>query len=531
MKMSVSCSYGSIAIRHDNREYTPPNADKDLAKNNEYLIRSPGIEKDYERIFGDALTEYNARQKRKDRCIDNYYDKIKNSKNGEKLAYEYVLQVGDKDSNTVGGQYEKMSKEIYRKYVADFEKKNPNLRLINASIHCDETHGTPHLHVTVVPVSHSNRGLSLKNSLSGAMKEMGFDVPAKWCIAQQSVLEEHMKEYDIERDIIGCHREHIKNGLYQELKDKVNAELQFEMHDKQEELSNVADELQTKAKELLETNEKLERSKEIIEKADTLKNQVDVLEHECKSRKKILKTFDRVADEEDYKITSNGVFSGKNSVVHITIPKEKTDDFIDTLSGINSLARRYETEIRSAKNLVSELQERTSEINNLKLDIYEKENDLKKREQELAEKEKLFSDPEQIENLNDKIRKTELELADTKLQVRELSRELSRKDDELERAALEYDKLENLKNEEIDDMRQTYENALEDHKTTIAELCTGYEVLGEQSEDKTFKRLCDSMKNLAQKYVTKKETWASGKKNFAERFKRILPKKSKNLER
>ena len=532
MKMSVSCSYGSVAIRHDNREYTPPNANKDLAKNNEYLIRSPGIEKDYERIFGDALTEYNARQKRKDRCIDNYYDKIKNSKNGEKLAYEYVLQVGDKDSNTVGGQYEKMSKEIYRKYVADFEKKNPNLRLINASIHCDETHGTPHLHVTVVPVSHSNRGLSLKNSLSGAMKEMGFDDPAKWCIAQQSVLEEHMKEYDIERDIIGCHREHIKNGLYQELKDKVNAELQFEMHDKQEELSNVADELQTKAKELLETNEKLERSKEIIEKADTLKNQVDVLEHECKSRKKIIKALEKIVDKEEYKITTNGMFGGKNAVIHITVPKEQTEEFLEVLGGMNFLTSRYETQIKSLRENAQALDDTKNELGAKQFYLFEKENDLKKREQELAEKEKLFSDPEQsIENLNDKIRKTELELADTKLQVRELSRELSRKDDELERAAYEYNKLENLKNEEIDDMRQTYENALEDHKTTIAELCTGYEVLCEQSEDKTFKRLCESMKNIAQKYVTKNETWASGKKNFIERFKRILPKKSKNLER
>lgn len=532
MRMSASCSYGATAIRHDNREYTPKNADKELEKDNEYLIKSDGLREDYEQIFGQALEEYNAKQKRSDRKINDYYDKIATSKNGEKIAYEYVLQIGDRYTNPVGGEHQDTSKAIYRKYVAEFQEKNANMRLVNASIHCDEPNGTPHLHITVVPVAHGNRGLSLKNSISGAMREMGYKEPCEWALEQQKALAELMRERNIEHAVIGCHRQHIQNGLYQEMKDQALAELEFEMYDHREELSQVKQELHTRIQELDDVKEKLEQSKEIIDKADTLEPKVNALKAEMRSRKKVLKAFEKAVDSEEYKITSNGVFGGKNSVVHITIPKEKTDDFIDTLSGINSLARRYETEIRSAKNLVSELQERTSEVNNLRLDIYEKENNLRQRELELAEKEKLFSDPEQsIENLNDKIRKTELELADTKLQVRELSRELSRKDDELERAALEYDKLENLKNEEIDDMRQTYENALEDHKTTIAELCTGYEVLGEQSEDKTFKRLCDSMKNLAQKYVTKKETWASGKKNFAERFKRILPKKSKNLER
>ena len=529
MRMSVSCSHGKVAIRHDNREYIPANSKKEFEMNNEYLVSSSGIESDYEKIFGEAVEEYNQKQKRADRKIKSYYQKIANSKNGEKVAYEYVIQIGSRENNPINGACQDVSKKIYREYFESFEQKNPNLKLINASIHCDEE--TPHMHITVVPVAHSNRGIKLKNSLSGAMKEMGFESPADWCIAQQDTIERIMKEHNIEREIVGCHRKHVENGLYQELKDNYTNQIAIELFEQSQELNEVKQTVELKNEELSKVKEKLQLANKTIGKADELQSMASQLKHEVKSRKKILKTFDRVADEEDYKITSNGVFGGKNSVVHITIPKEKTDDFIDTLSGINSLSRRYETEIRSAKNLVSELQERTSEVNNLRLDIYEKENDLKKREQELAKKEKLFSDPEQIENLNDKIRKTELELADTKLQVRELSRELSRKDDELKRAAFEYDKLENLKNEEIDDMRQTYENALEDHKTTIAELCTGYEVLCEQSEDKTFKRLCESMKKIAQKYVTKNETWASGKKNFAELFKSILPKKSKNLER
>ena len=59
------------------------------------------------------------------------------------------------------------------KYVEGFEERNPNLKLIGAYIHMDEA--SPHLHLDYVPVAHGySRGLSTRNSLDRAMKEMGF---------------------------------------------------------------------------------------------------------------------------------------------------------------------------------------------------------------------------------------------------------------------------------------------------------------------------------------------------------------------
>ena len=58
-------------------------------------------------------------------------------------------------------------------YVRDFEKRNPNLKVFNAVMHLDES--TPHLHIDFVPVAHKGqRGMSLKNSMSGALREQGF---------------------------------------------------------------------------------------------------------------------------------------------------------------------------------------------------------------------------------------------------------------------------------------------------------------------------------------------------------------------
>lgn len=58
-------------------------------------------------------------------------------------------------------------------YMREFEKRNPNLRVFNAVMHLDEA--TPHLHIDFVPVARKTvRGLPLKNSMSGALREQGF---------------------------------------------------------------------------------------------------------------------------------------------------------------------------------------------------------------------------------------------------------------------------------------------------------------------------------------------------------------------
>lgn len=134
------------------------------------------IREAYQEIFGEALAQYNGKQKRADRRIENYYEHIAKSKNGEKLFYEDVLQWGKKE-DFENPQTRKMAKEALVRYASTFEQRNPNLRLIGAYIHMDEA--SPHLHLDYVPVAHGySRGLSTRNSLDKAMKEMGF-VPEK----------------------------------------------------------------------------------------------------------------------------------------------------------------------------------------------------------------------------------------------------------------------------------------------------------------------------------------------------------------
>lgn len=173
----VSMPQGKGSQMHNRREYekygkpTPDNIDVSKSHENITLV-DRDIKEAYREIFGEALDKYNAKQKRADRKIEDYCDHIKKSKNGDKLFYEDVVQWGSKD-DFQNPQTRERAKEALVKYVEGFEERNPNLKLIGAYIHMDEA--SPHLHLDYVPVAHGySRGLSTRNSLDRAMKEMGF---------------------------------------------------------------------------------------------------------------------------------------------------------------------------------------------------------------------------------------------------------------------------------------------------------------------------------------------------------------------
>lgn len=173
----VSMPQGKGSQLHNRREYEkigkpiPDNIDSSKTAENITLV-DRDIRQVYQEIFGDALEQYNSKQKRADRKIEDYYDHIQKSKNGEKLFYEDVVQWGSKDDFQEPEMRERAKKALVQ-YVKGFEERNPNLRLIGAYIHMDEA--SPHLHLDYVPVAHGySRGLSTRNSLDRAMKEMGF---------------------------------------------------------------------------------------------------------------------------------------------------------------------------------------------------------------------------------------------------------------------------------------------------------------------------------------------------------------------
>lgn len=182
MARTISFVKGKGSINHNNRDFIASNVDASRSSMNITYVKTP-IDQAYDQIFGDALREYNAKQKRKDRKINDYLSHIKQSKNNEKVFYENVVQIGKRDDTGIldadGNITDEalLAREILDEYARTFQERNPNLILFNAVLHMDEA--TPHLHLDYIPVAHGYKtGLSTRNSLTKGLQEMGIE-PAK----------------------------------------------------------------------------------------------------------------------------------------------------------------------------------------------------------------------------------------------------------------------------------------------------------------------------------------------------------------
>ena len=175
-KASISVVKGKGSVSHNNREFVTDNVDRDRIKDN-IIYKCERLEDAYRHCFEQAITEYNAKQKRADRRIDGvrgYMEKIRTSKNGEKLFYENLIQVGNMHDSGVGTKQGEVCKQILDEYMREFQKRNPNLYVFNAVMHLDEQ--TPHLHIDYIPVAHGYKnGLQARNSLDKASREQGVD--------------------------------------------------------------------------------------------------------------------------------------------------------------------------------------------------------------------------------------------------------------------------------------------------------------------------------------------------------------------
>ena len=204
MKRTISAMVGKGSITHNNRDFIAENVDGERTKNN-ITYCNEKIQDVYHELFDDALQKYNEKQTRSDRVIADYYEKIRTGKQ-EKPFHEIILQIGDKD--TMGAETEngELAKKILDRYMHDFEKRNPNLRVFSAHLHMDEA--TPHLHIDFIPfTTNSKRGLETRVSLKKALEAQGFIGGSRsdtewnqWVASEKEVLSQIMLEHGIEWD-------------------------------------------------------------------------------------------------------------------------------------------------------------------------------------------------------------------------------------------------------------------------------------------------------------------------------------------
>lgn len=149
----------------------------------------------YKNEFEEARLEYNNKQTRADRKIDDYFKKISNNSKSD-LAVQIIIELGDKKFwDTKSMTYRHKMTNVFIKQVDDLELLLPNFKICSAIIHYDET--SPHLHIVGVPIKYNCKtGMSMqvgktdvftRNSLKELQDKMRI-----LCI------EEYNKEYNLD---------------------------------------------------------------------------------------------------------------------------------------------------------------------------------------------------------------------------------------------------------------------------------------------------------------------------------------------
>ena len=112
--------------------------------------------------FEEARIEYNNKQTKKDRIINNYFQKVSGSQND--IACEIIIELGDMDFwQDKDDEYKFKMINVYNEQIHDLTKILPSFKVANATIHFDET--SPHMHVVGVPV--------IENCKRGMKKQVG----------------------------------------------------------------------------------------------------------------------------------------------------------------------------------------------------------------------------------------------------------------------------------------------------------------------------------------------------------------------
>ena len=288
---------GKGSVNHNSRKFHAKNTDPERSYLNiEYI--NENIEDVYHELFDEALARYNEKQSRKDRCIDNYYEKIRSGKQ-EKTFHEIILQIGDKDNMGAKTEDGQLAAKILNEYIQDFQQRNPTLRVFSAYLHMDEA--TPHLHIDFVPyTTESKRGLDTRVSLKQALSALGFKGGTRretelnqWVAAEKKQLAAVMERHGIEWEQKGTHEKHLSVlDFEKQERAKEVAALEKAISGGKKELQDIQIQ-QTKT--VRETNQIRQELSELFATNDLLREQTETL---AQDKEKLLSDNEKLEQQQ-----------------------------------------------------------------------------------------------------------------------------------------------------------------------------------------------------------------------------------------
>lgn len=302
----------------------------------------------YLELFEEAKLEYNNKQKRDDRKIKNYFDKISNDTKHD-LACEIIIELGDMDFwADKDDKFKHKMVEVFKEQIIDLEEVVSNFKISNATIHFDES--SPHLHIVGVPFKDG-----MKNGLE---KQVGkSDVFNKISLVN---IQDKMREYCIN----SFNRIYNLNYTLKAKEEGRNVDINVANMNEYKKFKREQVKYKKQLKELNNKTDELQnKSSEINEIIDNLKP--------------------TIMNKNNYSISNEDVDKIKKYI-------EQTNNTTSNLrnaNDINIILKKYEDDLR----------EHSNEVRNLKKKIKTRDDRIEELEYDLDEAN------ETIDELEDKI--------------------------------------------------------------------------------------------------------------------------------
>ena len=307
--------YGTSSTHNGSESSSPHNLRKDAFIKNERAkeIRTKGsthikengehenwhfedIKDFYKRTFQGSVDVYNAKQKKENRKIADYYEKILFDKK-KHTCYEMIVGVyGSEIPPDIG-------KAITKEFFDGWNERNPNLPLIQVDWHNDEMnkHQNGHGHGIYVPVAHNCKtGPSTGTSLNQAFKEMGFidkgplTAQMQWQARENKVLDEIALKYGI----VILHGQELEKRKHEKTDDykrnqvlrEQNKNLQEQIERRSESLSGLDRAIEQREKEIAQLDSQIALKRQemasINQSAESIQKLNEDVKHAINSSKK-----------------------------------------------------------------------------------------------------------------------------------------------------------------------------------------------------------------------------------------------------
>ena len=339
--------------KHNYRKYDNNQENIEIIRGSSSLYED--VRRLYKDEFEEARLEYNAKQIRENRKINDYFTHISNSSKSD-LACEIIIELGKKKYwDTKDMEFKKRMTNVFKEQVNDLEILVPNFKIASAIIHYDET--SPHLHIVGIPIKTGGK--------NGMSKQVGkTDVFTKESLRKLQdkmrilCIEEFNKEYGLNDKLKTKKKGRNKDYYISEMDNYEEMQEQLELNQEKLEIAN---------KKAIELDNSSKEVKDIINDLKTTLTSKDKYVLKQEDKDKLVSYIDSVSKtNEEFKQIQTLSVTLSNVDEELKENRKK----IKLLTENNeALTLRVETLIKNIKSKDKEIDDLKEENHSLKLNL------------------------------------------------------------------------------------------------------------------------------------------------------------------